>query len=90
VSEIVIRIDAEVIAFMYRHQRTELLDMVRSSWLPPESMRALFDVCRPDGGMVIHVARLALSHPNAEVRAMAAVELCAFMPVTNLGRHLWC
>jgi len=84
------RLDGETIEFMYRHQRTALIDMIRDSWLPPHVMKMVFETCRADGGMIIHISRLCMSHPNAEVRAIAAVELCAFYPIAQLNRYLWC
>lgn len=88
-SDIVVDLDDDVLAFMWKFQRDELVDMVRQSWLPPHVMRSLFDLVRPEGGVLIHLARLSMSHPNAEVRAMAVVELCAFVPVEGLNRFLW-
>ena len=88
-DDIVIELDDDVLDFMWKCQRDELIDMVRHSWLPPRVMRSLFDLVRPEGGMLIHLARLSMSHPNAEVRAMATVELCAFVPVDRISRFLW-
>jgi hypothetical protein len=83
-------LDTEMIEFLFKNKREDLISMVRKSCLPLDVMRLVFDVVRPEGGLVIHIARLSMSHPDAEVRAMATVELCAFTPVAALGRFLWC
>jgi len=88
-NDICIEIDTEVLEFMYKFQRTALLDMVRHAWLSPAVLKDLFEVARADGGMLLYITKLCLSNPNAEVRAAATAEILAFVPVEQLGRHLW-
>lgn len=88
-DEIFTEIDSELIGFMLKHERLVLIDMVKSSWLPAHVMRMVFDQARDEGGLLRHLSRISLSHPDAQVRAMATEELLAFIPLDELGRHLW-
>ncbi len=87
---IVVELDEEVIGYMVKNERFALLDIVKRSWLSAAVMQLVFDAVRPETGLLQHVAKLATSHPNPEVRAMAALELCAFVSPDQLGQYLWC
>jgi hypothetical protein len=87
---VVTDISAETVDFMLKHERSAFLHMIQNSWLPARVMRLVFEATRVEAGLHKTVARLSASHPDSEVRALAAVELLAFVPVTDLGKYLWC
>jgi hypothetical protein len=89
-KDICVEMNAEVVAFMYKNKRDELLNMIKDSWLKPSAMEAVFDSCRHDGGMLIHVSKMCASHPDPEVRAMGISELLAFMPIDQIWKYFWC
>lgn len=88
-AEIIVDIGPETIEHMLKYERLALIDMVKESWFPAHVMRMVFDLSRPHGGLLKHLSRISLSHPDPVVRAMATEEILAFIPPEELRRHLW-
>jgi hypothetical protein len=86
---LILTLSQDTISYMAKYQRSDLLEMVKSSWFPPHVMQYVFDVFRPETGVFLHVAKLCMSHPDPEVRAMATAEILPLTGVSRLDRLLW-
>jgi hypothetical protein len=83
-------LDPETVEIMYRTECTALLDMINHGWLSASVMQTVFDVARQNRSFMLCAAKMCMSHPQADVRAVAASELLAFVDVDELSKsYLW-
>ena len=85
----VLIINEDVIRDMWHYERNALVDMIKESWLPLQTMKNVFAVVRPNLDDLTFVCKLACSHPAPDVRAEAAKEMLAYMNIKEVYTYLW-